>query len=86
MRYSPYKHRLKQVVEREPLERCIRHVQCIVMCVSNILCPEDPVGFQVGGKTEELKGNVREHTTGLFSDQEKAKGKGQAARKLLFYS
>jgi hypothetical protein len=24
---------------------------------------------QVGGKVEEAKGNVREHTTGLFSDQ-----------------
>ncbi len=36
--------------------------------------------MQAGGKAEELKGNVREHTTGLFSDQEKAKGKGEAAQ------
>jgi uncharacterized protein YjbJ (UPF0337 family) len=34
---------------------------------------------QVGGKAEEMKGNVREHTTGLFSDQEKAKAKGNQA-------
>ena len=42
--------------------------------------PNPCTHLQVGGKAEELKGNVREHTTGLFSDEEKAKGKGQAAK------
>lgn len=41
--------------------------------------------LQVGGKVEEAKGNVREHTTGLFSDKEKAKGKGEAASKFQFF-
>jgi len=35
---------------------------------------------KVDGKAKELAGNVRENTTGLFSDKEKAKGKGDAAK------